>query len=83
MNQLRLEWVRYPDGFVAAVAAYGLTSGQLRHYAGQVRIRDYSTNESRPMLLATWEQHDDLLCLLESQGYEIESDEILMQGDPV
>jgi hypothetical protein len=34
------------------------------------------------MLLAMWEQHEELLCLLESQGYEIESDEILMPGVP-
>jgi hypothetical protein len=30
------------------------------------------------MLLATWEQHEDLLCLLESAGYEIETEEITM-----
>jgi hypothetical protein len=82
MNRISLEWARYPDGLNAAVAAYGLTPVQLRHYAAQVGIRDYSTDESRPMLLATMEQHEDLLCLLESQGYEIESDEILMPGVP-
>jgi hypothetical protein len=83
MNQLRLEWTRYPDGFVAAVAAYGLRSIQLRHYAMQAGFTDYGSNESRPVLLGKSEQVEDLLCLLESQGYEIESDEIIMPGVPI
>jgi hypothetical protein len=75
MHGIRLEWIRYPDDCISAVAADGLTPEQLRHYAGQVGFTDYSTDPTRPMLIGPIESRDDLLLLLEGLGYEVEADE--------
>jgi hypothetical protein len=75
MHGIRLEWIRYPDNCISAVAADGLTAQQLSHYAGQVGFTDYSTDPNRPMLIGPIESRDDLLLLLEGLGYEIEADE--------
>lgn len=82
MNRISLEWTRQPDGIISAVGARGLTHHQLRHYARQAGFRvwgDWVTADAaEPILIGSLQQRDDLLCLLEVAGYEIDAEEIVM-----
>jgi len=80
MFQICVSYTRYPDDCISIVGAHGLTPDQLRHYAAQAGIRDFSNNPSRPCLLGTVEQLEDFLCVLECCRYDLETEEITMPG---
>lgn len=78
MTRISLEWIRHPDSTITAVRAEGLTDEQLYHYARQVGFSTFQSDACRPLLIGSIESCDGLLTILESAGYEIESEEIIM-----
>lgn len=74
LNQISLVWSRYPDSQILSVSAHGLTHAQLRHYARQVGFLDFQDDDDEPVIIGTVAQRDDLFCVLESAGYEIEQE---------
>ncbi|TPM33554.1 hypothetical protein FJ955_02050 [Mesorhizobium sp. B2-2-2] len=74
LNQISLVWSRYPDSQILSVQARGLTHAQLRHYARQVGFLDFQDDDGLAVVIGTIAQRDDLFCVLESAGYEIEQE---------
>lgn len=78
LNQVHVMWRHARCVPLYTVEAHGLTHMQLRHYAVQVGFLSYAAEDGYPVLVGAGpDSKKDLLCLLESAGYEIVSDEIL------
>ncbi len=71
MNQIRLEWTRFPDSTLVAVEADGMGHAQLRHYAQRVGFVGLVDDEDNPVIIGTGAQRDGLRSILESAGYDI------------
>lgn len=78
MNRVSLEWVRYPDRLITAIRASGLSAAQLQHYARQAGFATFQDSADEPLLFGLLYQRDELLNALESAGYEIDIEEIVM-----
>lgn len=74
MNQISLEWSRYPDSPIVSVETRGLPRLTLRHYARQAGFVELRSVDGAPVFVGMGEQRDGLLCLLERAGYEIEEE---------
>ena len=73
LNQISLTWIHYPRSEILAVTAGGLSHAQLRHYAVQSGFHDFQDGEGEPILIAARSSKSELVCILESAGYEINS----------
>jgi hypothetical protein len=73
LNQIAITWVHYPRSEIFAVRPHGLTHAQLRHYAVQAGFHDFQDDDGNPLLIGARSARGDLICLLESAGYEITS----------
>lgn len=73
MNQISLHWTHARSTPLYTLEARGLSHAQLRYYAQRVGFQSYTDDEDYLILIgAGAELKLDLLCLLESAGYEVE-----------
>jgi hypothetical protein len=71
MNQIRLEWSRFPDSPLVSVDARGVDHARLRSYAQRVGFVSFQDDDGYPVLIGTNGQRGDLRHVLESAGYDV------------
>lgn len=72
LNQITLRWNRRSDTPILSVDTDDLPRSTLRHYARRAGFIEHAADNGAPVFLATAEQREALLCLLESAGYDID-----------
>ncbi len=78
MNRISLIYTHTNSAVLFTVHGRGLSHAQLRHYAEKARFHSYMNDDLDPVIVgAGAASKSDLLCLLESAGYEVDDDQVV------
>lgn len=80
MNQIHIDYMRYPDDRVSGLSAQGLNDSQLRHYAMEAGFGVVGDPEISTVYIGSRRHIERLFVILELAGYEIAADEYEILG---